>query len=293
MAARVIKLLRRRGYLSQEPAEVETPPLDEAFSEHPGYRDAVAASIKGRIAFGPNAGQKVRRIGSGFGYEGESPLIKGEKCATIHGFSLHAATHVGAGQRDRLAKLVRYMARPPVAGSRLKRSESSPGDLEYTLKQRWRDGTTAVLLSPMELMEKLAALVPPGRMHLTRYFGVFASCSKWRSEIVLRPEKRKGFAPDGGYEKDKVKNTRWARMLARTFGVDVSTCPECGEELRIVAMVYDQMQIARYLRHLTLAAHPPPLTPARYHQLSIDDLHNGGVHPEIDAQIHPPVLPDA
>ena len=53
------------------------------------------------------------------------------------------------------------------------------------------------------------------------------------------------------------------------------------------------MQIARYLRHLTLAAHPPPLTPARYHQLSIDDLHNGGVHPEIDAQIHPPVLPDA
>jgi hypothetical protein len=287
LATSVIKLLRRLGYLKEIPTEVETPPLDAAFDEHPSYRDAVAASIKGRIAFGPNAGQKVRRIGSGFGYEGESPLIKGDKCATIHGFSLHAATHVGEAQRDRLAKLVRYMARPPVAGSRLKRSKTSPGDLEYTLKQPWSDGTQAILLSPMELMEKLAALVPPGRMHLTRHFGLFASHSQWRAQIVLKPEKRKGFAPDGGYEKDKVKNTRWAKMLARTFGVDVSTCPQCGEELRIVSMVYDQMQIARYLRHIGLDAHPPPIAPARYHQLSIDDIYNDSPHPEEEVQAHP------
>lgn len=149
----------------------------------------------------------------------------------------------------------------------------------------------------MELMEKLAALVPPGRMHLTRHFGLFASHSQWRAQIVLKPEKRKGFhlrqgfggqvAPDGGYEKDKVKNTRWAKMLARTFGVDVSTCPQCGEELRIVSMVYDQMQIARYLRHIGLDAHPPPIAPARYHQLSIDDIYNDSPHPEEEVQAHP------
>src|SRR5690606_29182946 len=91
------------------------------------------------------------------------------------------------------------------------------------------------LLSPLELLEKLAALVPPPRTHQVRHFGVFGSHSQWRRQIVLKPEKRKGFAPDGGYDRRKVKNTLWARMLARTFGVDVSLCPECGGEMRVVA----------------------------------------------------------
>ena len=33
-----------------------------------------------RIAFGERAGQKVRRIGSGFGYEGERPTLGGPCC---------------------------------------------------------------------------------------------------------------------------------------------------------------------------------------------------------------------
>jgi len=250
----------------------------------------VAASVKGRIAFGPHAGEKVRKIGSGFGYEGESPLIKGPKCSTIHGFSLHAATHVGKAQRDRLAQLVRYIARPLVAASRLTESTKSPGDLEYSLKRPWSDGTVAILLSPLELLEKLAALVPPRRTHQVRHFGVFGTHSQWRAQIVLQPDKRKGFAPDGGYDRRKVKNTLWARMLARTFGVDVSLCPECGGEMRVVAMVHDRLEIARYLRHIGLKEHPPPVAKARYDQASLpfDDwgMGEGGcevqAHPEYD-----------
>ena len=270
IAERVIKLLRKRGYLKEEADEVDIPPLDESFNEHPCYRDAVAASIRGIIAFGPNAGQKVRKIGSGFGFEGESPMIKGPKCATIHGFSLHAGTHVGKHQRDKLKMLVRYLARPPVAGTRLKESSSHPGELEYSLKQPWNDGTTAILLSPLELLEKLAALVPPSKTHQIRHFGVFGSHSQWRSKVVPKPEKRKGFAPDSDYDPKKVKNTLWARMLSKTFGVDVSVCPECGAEMKVVAMVHDQMQIARYLRHIGLSAHPPPVAPARYDQQGLE-----------------------
>jgi len=270
VAERVIKLLRKRGYLKEEADEVEIPPLDESFNEHPCYRDAVAASIRGLIAFGPNAGQKVRKIGSGFGFEGESPMIKGPKCATIHGFSLHAGTHVGKHQHDKLKMLVRYLARPPVAGTRLTESSSHPGELEYSLKQPWNDGTTAILLSPLELLEKLAALVPPSKTHQIRHFGVFGSHSQWRSKVVPKPEKRKGFAPDSGYDPKKVKNTLWARMLSKTFGVDVSVCPECGAEMKVVAMVHDQMQIARYLRHIGLDAHPPPVAPPRYDQQELE-----------------------
>ncbi len=39
-------------------------------------------------------------------------------------------------------------------------------------------------LEPLDLMARLAALVPPPRMHLTRYHGVFAPHSRLRAQIT-------------------------------------------------------------------------------------------------------------
>jgi len=39
-------------------------------------------------------------------------------------------------------------------------------------------GTTHLVIEPLDFMARLAALVPPPRMHLTRYHGVFAPHSK-------------------------------------------------------------------------------------------------------------------
>ena len=42
------------------------------------------------------------------------------------------------------------------------------GNVIYRFKKPWDDGTTALKLTPMELMERLVALVPRPRVHLTR-----------------------------------------------------------------------------------------------------------------------------
>ena len=47
-----------------------------------------------------------------------------------------------------------------------------------------RDGTTHVELDPLVFLERLAALVPPPRMQLQTYHGVFAPGSSWRDEVV-------------------------------------------------------------------------------------------------------------
>jgi hypothetical protein len=57
-----------------------------------------------------------------------------------------------------------------------------PGALH--LKTPYRDGTTHIVLEPLDLMARLAALVPPPRMHLTRYHGVFAPHSKLRAAVT-------------------------------------------------------------------------------------------------------------
>jgi hypothetical protein len=144
---------------------------------HPGMTVAMAASIQSKIAFGERAGQMVRRVGSGFGYEEETPPVKGTQCATINGFNLHAKVGIAADARDRLLQLIKYVTRPPISNKRLTMKEN--GDLLYQLKTPWSDGTTAILLlSPEELCEKMAALVPPPNSHLTRYSGVSSPHSK-------------------------------------------------------------------------------------------------------------------
>ena len=44
-------------------------------------------------------------------------------------------------------------------------------------------GSTHLLLSPLELIEKLAALVPPPRLSLIRYHGVLAPTASARKQI--------------------------------------------------------------------------------------------------------------
>ena len=41
-----------------------------------------------------------------------------------------------------------------------------------TLKTPYRDGTTHLVMSPLEFMQRLAALVPRPRLHLIRFHGV-------------------------------------------------------------------------------------------------------------------------
>src|SRR5437773_308339 len=44
--------------------------------------------------------------------------------------------------------------------------------LLYRFKRPWRDGTTHIVLEPLEMLEKLAALVPAPKAHLVRYSGL-------------------------------------------------------------------------------------------------------------------------
>jgi Putative transposase len=70
---------------------------------------------------------------------------------------------------------MRYTARGAVALERLE--EDAHGDFVYTFTKPWSDGTTGITLSPLELLERLAALVPLPRVHLVRMFALdMATC---------------------------------------------------------------------------------------------------------------------
>ncbi len=75
------------------------------------------------------------------------------------GFSLDAAVRIPAWDRAGLERLLRYCARPPFA---LERFEAIDDEhLRYHLSKPQADGATELSLSPLELIDRIAALVPP------------------------------------------------------------------------------------------------------------------------------------
>jgi hypothetical protein len=55
------------------------------------------------------------------------------------------------------------------------------------LKSAYHDGTTHIVMSPLEFMQRLAALAPRPRLHLIRFHGLLAPHAKLRAAIVPRP----------------------------------------------------------------------------------------------------------
>ena len=132
-------------------------------------RPLQAAAVTYSIAFGPRAGQKVLTL------RGATPRedwVCQPLCADIDGFSLHAAVRVNAHDRKRLEQLCRYITRPALSDERVQLNAA--GQVELKLKTPWRDGTTHLVVSPLELMQRLAALVPRPRLYLIRFHGVLA-----------------------------------------------------------------------------------------------------------------------
>jgi Putative transposase len=83
---------------------------------------------------------------------------------------------VQAHDRKRLEQLCRYITRPALSVERVQ--FNAAGQVEPRLKTAWRDGTMHLVMSRLEFMQRLAALVPRPRLHLIRFHGATAAARR-------------------------------------------------------------------------------------------------------------------
>ncbi len=263
---RLMKMFTRRGVLIEEMEQTYLAEPDADGDEARTLRPLQAAAVSYRIAFGPRAGQKVLTL------QGAMPRARTARqplCADIDGFGLHAAVRVEAHDRKRLEQLCRYITRPAMSDERVQLNAA--GQVELKLKTPLRDGTTHLVMSPLEFMQRLAALVPRPRLHLIRFHGVLAPNAKLRALVVPQgPEKEEllteAALAEGQVEHAQVRPGRisWARLLKRVFDIDMQHCPNCGaSELKIIAAILERPVIEKILSHLGLNPQPPPRSRAR------------------------------
>ncbi len=172
---RMTRHVRRRELRGE--AECSRPG-DDAETEDAGGLAALAASaVDGRS---PPAGPEWRRK------RGPMPPLVPQAlafdkplCASLDGFTLHAATRAGALDATGREALCKYVLRPAVAQERI--TQGPDGLVRIVLKKPFSDGTVAVDMDPLSLLCRLAASVPPPRLHTVRYAGSWrrrASCAR-------------------------------------------------------------------------------------------------------------------
>lgn len=247
--------------------EDASPPDPDTLEPHDALR---LASLQHRIALGPRRGERVERLGKRLERTLATralELAPGRHKARYGGFDLEAGTRIAASDRRALERLCRYLVRPALGEDRL--AFGDDGRITLALKSPWPDGTTHLRFTPLELVEKLAALVPRPHENLLVYYGVFAPRATHRSNYVAYgrsraedPEQTSACTRANGGTLSTRMRRDWATLMKRGLGLDVLACARCDGRMRIVAVVDRPSAARRIAEHLgLLRARDPPASP--------------------------------
>jgi hypothetical protein len=262
---RVLALLERRGVIESghEPTLID----DGSAEQEPALAALASAAVGGAAPAGPERRERpaiALRDASGMRIASALSVAEG-------GFSLHAATTASADDAAGREALCKYVLRPPLAQERLRLLDN--GLVRIELKRPFSDGTSAIDMDPLSLLCRLAAAVPPPKLHVIRYAGVLAAAHKLRSLVVppLPDEDKTQSATEHAHaSKDeqhpathRCQYRPWSQLMRRAFAIDVEQCARCGARLRLRALVTAAQSIERFLRHIGEPTEPPTLSPAR------------------------------
>lgn len=212
---------------------------------------------------------------------------------------------IEAHDRAALERLLRYCARPAFAMARLRKEGAA---LVYRCAKQHSEpasdkrGTKVdeLTLTPLELIDRIASLVPPPRTHRHRYFGVLAPNSPLRAAVtaltqalpaqptptqpmhptpaqagpatagkgagvsgVAVPGNAAPSAPQPAALPKRPAQYLWAVLIARIYEVFPLVCPLCGGQMRILAFITHRADIRHILDHIGVDSEPPHITPAR------------------------------
>ena len=187
------------------------------------------------------------------------------------GFSVDGSVRVEGTDRVGLERLLRYCARPPFALAHLHQR-----DAEHLVYRNPKPAHTtapgarpaALVLTPLELITKIAALVPPPRAHRHRYYGVLAPNAALRAVVTALAPAAVSPAPTSAASSEEPRHRAvarylWAMLLARIYEAFPLSCPICHASMRIIAFVNDLTAVGKILDHIGESTQPPRIAPAR------------------------------
>lgn len=277
---RVLRWLKRRGLL-QAATEPAADPSDPP--------TALDACLQGSLGIGEFVALPDHDpANEAAAAEPVAPLGTARRGKSRRGFDIHASVGVGAADHEGRERLLRYCARAPLSLERLSLLEN--GRVAYRIKAP-QGRRTHRIMTPLQFLARLCALIPPPRHPLVRFHGVFAPHSSFRSAVVALvrslkspcdpaagaptqprlapaaaiapPSAAAPTAPMSDEPRPRfASRIDWATLLQRVYDFDALAC-SCGGRLRVIALITEPQVAAAILTALHLPSTPPPIARAR------------------------------
>jgi hypothetical protein len=145
----------------------------------------------------------------------------------------------------------------------------------------------------VEFVKRVAALIPPARRHMVRYYGALGPRSPLREAVSAAAHgKAVGSELEAGYSMTVVGTVAravrqtaragartWAACLRKVFEVDPIRCARCGEDLELAAIILDDGALSRILSHQGWAVGFPRTKASRSPPRPPDDDEGGQLDP--------------
>ena len=126
-----------------------------------------------------------------------------------------------------------------------------------------------------DFLAELTQHIPPKGVQYIRRYGLYSSRTrgKWAEHpgiVKYAPEQWKINHLETFQEEDFSEDERecnistktcrkaWARMLAKIYEINPYTCPKCGSDMKVIAVIQDSFEIKKILRHLKKVDRAPP-----------------------------------
>jgi len=186
------------------------------------------------------------------------------------GFSIESGTRI---YNDKAREsLSQYIVRAPVSLKKLS-YDSETDTITWKAPKKGHFKGKEQYFSGLDFIARLTLHIPPKGKHLVRRYGVYSSRSRgtWKRRPSLAVRAAEGWygrqetadtvmteEPEKLSVSAKARRKAWARLLAKVYEIDIFTCPQCGGEMSVIAVIRNPDEIRKIITCLKSKGRGPP-----------------------------------
>ena len=133
------------------------------------------------------------------------------------------------------------------------------GKVLYRSKMSAKTHRNFELFDPTDFIAAITQHIPDKGVQMVRYYGYYSN----KSRGMRAKQNRTGAVMLMNPEERRIPSKKWRELIKKVWEVDPLECPNCGGEMKIIALIDERAVIEKILRHLGLwvgygASRAPP-----------------------------------
>jgi hypothetical protein len=163
------------------------------------------------------------------------------------GFSLWRSRRIAPDKKDHAERLAQYIIRNSFSMEKMEIAALT-GKVLYRSKMSAKTHRNFELFEPTDFIAAITQHIPDKGVQMVRYYGFYSN----KSRGMRAKKKQAGGVLLMDPEERRIPSKKWRELIKKVWEVDPLECPNCGGEMKVIALIDESAVIEKILRHLGL-----------------------------------------